>query len=239
MEPRLHRTATTALIAEIVGGDLAMGDLLPREVDLAGRFGVSRGVARECIRALEERGLVTVKHGRGATVAPPGGWDIFDSDVLAALLTGPAGAELIAESIECREILEVEAAALAAKRATAEDLRALADAYARMSASAGRARGNPAFEAELYEADVEFHRAIARAARNRPLSRMLEPIHRAIAAASRALVRSEDGSAIDLAGYQRILSAIAGRDPEAARAAMRDYLTALARSVRARHSAAA
>jgi GntR family transcriptional repressor for pyruvate dehydrogenase complex len=212
---------------------LAEGELLPREVDLAARFGVSRGVARESIRALEERGLVTVKHGRGATVAPSSSWDIFDSDVLGALLTGPAGAGLIAESIECREILEVEAAALAAERASADDLRAMADAYARMAASASRARRSAAFAEELYEADVEFHQTIARAARNRPLSHMLEPIHGAIAAASRALLRADDAPAADLAGYQRILSAIAGRDPEAARAAMRDYLAELSRSLRA------
>jgi DNA-binding FadR family transcriptional regulator len=99
-----------------------------------------------------------------------------------------------------------------------------------MAASAGRARQSAAFAEELYEADVEFHKTIARAARNRPLSHMLEPIHGAIAAASRALRADE---APDLAGYQRILSAIAGRDPEAARAAMRDYLTELSRSLRA------
>jgi DNA-binding FadR family transcriptional regulator len=226
---RLHRSSMTTLIAEITGGKLAEGELLPREVDLAARFGVSRGVARECIRALEERGLVTVKHGRGASVAPSAGWDIFDADVLGALLVGPAGAGLIAEAIECREILEVEAAALAAERASAEDLRALADAYARMAACAGRARRSPAFADELYEADVAFHQAIARAARNRPLGHMLEPIHGAIAAASRALLETPDAPA----AYQHILSAIAGRDPEAARAAMRSYLTELSRSLRA------
>ena len=37
--------------------------MLPREVDLAAEFGVSRGVARECIRAMEERGLVLAFHG--------------------------------------------------------------------------------------------------------------------------------------------------------------------------------
>ena len=36
-----------------------------RETDIAGRFGVSRGVARECVRGLEERGLVFVKPGLG------------------------------------------------------------------------------------------------------------------------------------------------------------------------------
>ena len=58
------------LIADIVSGARPAGEMLPREVDLAAEFGVSRGVARECIRAMEERGLISVRHGAGATVSP-------------------------------------------------------------------------------------------------------------------------------------------------------------------------
>ena len=83
------------LIGDIVGGALPPGSALPREADLAARFGVSRGVARESLRGLEERGLVTVKHGRGATVNPDAQWDVFDPDVLAALLDGDQGAEIL------------------------------------------------------------------------------------------------------------------------------------------------
>ena len=74
------------LIADIVRGGLAPGAQLPRETDLAAQFGVSRGVARECVRGLEERGLVSVRHGRGATVNADERWDVFNPDVLAALL---------------------------------------------------------------------------------------------------------------------------------------------------------
>ena len=48
------------LIGDIASGALGPGEQLPRETDLAAQFGVSRGVARECIRGLEERGLVSV-----------------------------------------------------------------------------------------------------------------------------------------------------------------------------------
>src|ERR687890_1763262 len=115
---RLHRTLMRVLIGDIVGGGLEAGSQLPREADLATRFGVSRGVARESLRGLEERGLVTVKHGRGATVNPDDRWDVFDPDVLAALLDGAQGAEILTEYLECRRILEIEAAGLAAERAT-------------------------------------------------------------------------------------------------------------------------
>ena len=79
---RLHREIMPALIEDIVAGRRAAGELLPREVDLAAAFAVSRGVARECLRAMEERGLVSVRHGRGATVRPSEDWDVFDPDIL-------------------------------------------------------------------------------------------------------------------------------------------------------------
>ena len=134
------------LIADIVGGTLPAGAALPREADLASGFGVSRGVARECIRGLEERGLVTVKHGRGATVSEADRWDVFDPEVLGALLDCEQGADILGEYLECRRILEIEAAGLAAERATEGDLAALSDAFARMSAGAERVRANPAAE---------------------------------------------------------------------------------------------
>src|ERR671916_342577 len=143
---RLHRDAMRVLIGEITGGGLAQGDRLPREQDLAAQFGVSRGVARECIRSLEERGLITVKHGRGATVAPASQWDVFDPDVLSALMAGEHGIETLLEYIECRRILEVEAAGLAAERAGDEELAGLAEAFGEMIRAAERARVNPAAE---------------------------------------------------------------------------------------------
>ena len=46
------------LVSDIIGGALRPGTLLPGEHEIVELFGISRGVARECIRGLEERGLV-------------------------------------------------------------------------------------------------------------------------------------------------------------------------------------
>ena len=54
----------------IVSGRLAPGTRLPKETALTETYEISRGVARESMRALEERGLVTVKHG-GHTIVNP------------------------------------------------------------------------------------------------------------------------------------------------------------------------
>jgi DNA-binding FadR family transcriptional regulator len=212
------------LIADIASGALGPGDKLPREADLAAQFSVSRGVARECIRGLEERGLVDVKHGRGATVNPEQRWDVFDPDILAALLDSDQGAAILTEYLECRRILEIEAVGLAAERATEQDLASLSDAFSRMTTSAERAKGNPAAEDLYHEADIAFHRAVISATGNRALGNMTDPIHRALGAARRPLARPEHRIDRSLPEHRRILSAIASADAGEARAAMRDHL---------------
>jgi DNA-binding FadR family transcriptional regulator len=221
---RLHRGAMRVLVGEIVGGAIEPGKLLPRESDLADQFGVSRGVARECLRGLEERGLVEVRHGRGAIVAPPEDWDLFDPDVLAALLSGQRATQVLAEYLECRRILEVEAAGLAAERASPVAIQSLRGAMAEMRQTAERARSNPAAEALYHDADISFHRAIVRAAGNRALGRMTQPIHRALTATFSTLARPQVRFERGLPEHQRILDAIERKDPVAAREAMRDHL---------------
>jgi DNA-binding FadR family transcriptional regulator len=221
---RLHRQLMRVLVADIVTGVVRPGEMLPREADLAQQSGVSRGVAREAIRGLEERGLIAVKHGRGATVNADGSWDVFSPDVLAALLDSPRGTEVLREYLECRRILEIEAAGLAAERASAAALALLADAMAQMTTSAQRARSNPVAEDLYHEADIAFHRAVISATGNKALGRMTEPIHRALADARRPLARPQFRLARSLPEHKRILAAIAEGDADEARAAMRDHL---------------
>jgi DNA-binding FadR family transcriptional regulator len=155
------------LLADIAGGAPAPGGAALREADIAGHFGVSRGVARECVRGLEERGVVSVKPGRGATVNPQEDWAVLDPDVVRALLAAERDREFLGEYLECRRLLELEAVALAAERAGAEDLAALSDALALMGASARRAAFNPAAQDLCDEAEARFHRALIGATHNR------------------------------------------------------------------------
>jgi DNA-binding FadR family transcriptional regulator len=221
---RLHKEVMRVLIGEIVIGAYPPGENLPREADLAQQFKVSRGVARECVRGLEERGLVVVKHGSGAAVTPPAEWDTFDPDVLEALLQGAQGAAVLSDYLECRRILEVEAAGLAATRASDSEIAALSAAFDEMEASAQRARANRAAEDLYHEADIAFHRAVVRASGNRALGRITEPIHRALTPALRPLARPEHRFERGLPEHHRILSAIIARDSAEARAAMAEHL---------------
>jgi GntR family galactonate operon transcriptional repressor len=116
---------------------------------------------------------------------------------------------ILAEYIEARRVLDTIAAGLAAERATADDLTALADALARMSA-AGE-------DDERYQrATSDFHRALFAAGHNRALQSVL-------CAARRPLAPPERGCA----EHQRILVAVAQGDPEAARRAAGEHLDGL------------
>jgi GntR family transcriptional repressor for pyruvate dehydrogenase complex len=229
---RLHTGAMRVLIAEIASGRYPEGELLPRELDLAERFDVSRNVARECVRGLEERGLVSVRHGSGARVRPEHEWDRFDADVLAALLGGPRAAGVIGEYLECRRILEVEAAGLAAERAGEEEVERLAQAFERMRLMAEGARDNHAGEVLYREADVAFHRSVVEAAGNPVLGRMTEPIHRALSETFGALARPQMRFERGLPEHERILEAVRAGDPDRAREAMRAHLLTVERYLR-------
>lgn len=224
---RKHRNVMTLLIADVVSGVRPAGDMLPREIDLASEFDVSRGVARETIRAMEERGLISVKHGKGATINEPADWDVFDPDVLAATLDSERGSEVLAEYLECRRILEVEAAGMAAERAAKRDVANLAAAMERMEETAARPASQTA-EERFHEADIAFHQALIAATGNRALGGLVERIHSALLLARFPLARPDYREEIALPEHRRILEAVAAGDGPEARQAMTDHLDTIA-----------
>jgi DNA-binding FadR family transcriptional regulator len=226
--PQKREAIVERVIERVVDGVLEPGEALPREADLAREFGVSRGVAREAIRALQERGLVTVRHGLGQTVNDPQDWRVLHPDVLRALLTSDDAPALLADLLECRLIAEVEAAGLAAERATDSDVAALADRFAALSVTTAGSR--PSDRGAAAAAEREFHMQILWVARNRPLAQMLEPVHDAFAQARDALPTRKAARE----ERRRIVDAIGARDAGSARGAMRVHLEGVARSLRRR-----
>ncbi|MCW2951327.1 MAG: GntR domain protein [Conexibacter sp.] len=221
------------LIEQIVVGELSPGEMLPREVDLAESYGISRGVARETIRGLEERGLISVKHGRGATVTEPSHWDVLDPDVFAASLAGPRRADVLADQLEVQRLLEVEAAGLAARRRRDDDLAEVTGALDAMATAAPKAPDSPSAASRYDDAHLAFHQGIARASGNGALARLTAPLYRAMASAP-----SRPGTAADLRAelreHRRILAALDAGDGEAASGAMAAHLRAEVRRLRRR-----
>jgi GntR family transcriptional repressor for pyruvate dehydrogenase complex len=224
---RKHRDVMRMLTAEIVAGARRAGEMLPREVDLAEQFEVSRGVARETIRAMEERGLISVKHGKGATINGPEHWDVFDPEVLAATLDTKRSGDVLGEYLECRRILEIEAAGIAAERASKRDVKRIADALQRMEHTAS-GPPTPAAEERFHEADVAFHQALIAATGNRALGGLVERIQSALVVARFPLARPEYRQQRALPEHRRLYDAVAAQDPAAARQAMSDHLDTVA-----------
>lgn len=209
-----------SVIERIARGDWAPGDMLPREQDLAERFKISRGVARESIQALEDRGVVRVKHGRGSTIAPPAEWNLLDPVVLDGLLAAPGGRALGTEVLEARLAVEVELGAMAAQRAGEEDIAALSAALGRMAELGGRRRLLEEEVEELDAAERAFQRAFAAAAGNRLLGRTLVPLQGATPlGAAPPLTRTRTVDA-----YAAILDGLAAGDEDATRAAVREVV---------------
>src|SRR6266851_2445975 len=109
------------LTADIVSGKLAPGSRLPTEQEMIAATGVSRTVVREAVAALRAEGLVVPRQGVGAYV-PENARRPFriDSHGLSSL------SEVI-EVMELRTGIEIEAAGLAAERASAGQVRRIVE----------------------------------------------------------------------------------------------------------------
>ncbi|MGK4923267.1 FadR/GntR family transcriptional regulator [Bordetella hinzii] len=155
-ELNLTDRITEMLIEEITSGQYQLGEVLPPEQVIADRLGVSRTVLREAVSRLKADGIVTSKQGRGLTVMLN-----TRPSVLRMQAAEEGNVEQILRIVELRRGFEIEAAALAAQRRDRQDLddmRAALDKMATALDSADVITG--------VDADLSFHRAIARATRN-------------------------------------------------------------------------
>jgi len=207
----------------IVSGALAPGARVPKETALTEQYDISRGVARECLRGLEERGLVTVRHGSATTVNPREAWDLFDADVITAALGGAAAASLLGDYLECRRMIEIEAAALAAGRATPDDVGRLEGCLEAMEAAVAQRRARDQ-EREYHAADVAFHLALVQATGNDALVSLVRRIDGALLAARYPLARPAYRRTRAIPEHEAILDAVREGDAAAAREAMRAHL---------------
>ncbi len=209
--------------ALIFSGRLAPGDQLPSEKDLTEQFGLSRITVRDALRVLESEGLIEIRVGArgGAFVARPSTQRVSDS--LTTLLR--LRQITIQELIEARLVVEPHVASLAAKRATAGDIDAMAQAVT--NARAAREAGDPRFMPH----SIAFHLALAEAAKNQALlfavSSFRTPFHEALA----ALLPADDMAERAIADHQQILDAIKTRDGDRAQQVMHEHIAYFAKRV--------
>jgi DNA-binding FadR family transcriptional regulator len=186
---------------------------LPGERSLAERLGVSRSVVREAIQRLVQQGLLEIQHGNGVKMVQHLHRPLCES--LARLL--PEERERLRQLNELRLSLEPDAAALAAERRSAADLKNLQAIHARLLA---------ATEAEAaIHLDLAFHQAIAAASGNRIFQLVLDSLAE-LGLRSRLRSMSRVGTLPAVRQHAAILRAIESADAAAARRAMRAHVLA-------------
>jgi GntR family transcriptional repressor for pyruvate dehydrogenase complex len=154
---RLADTVASELEKRILEGSLKPGDVLPSERDLALELRVSRPSLREAIQKLVAKGLLATRHGCGTTVTDQ--LEAHFVDPWQAMLKGHP--MLHRDLLEFRQMLEGQAAYLAAERALDVDIQRLDTVYAALDAS----YDSNDMQACI-DADVAFHQAVAEAAHN-------------------------------------------------------------------------
>jgi GntR family transcriptional repressor for pyruvate dehydrogenase complex len=217
--PLRRRNLPTAIAdqlrSQIRKGVLEPGERLPGHRELAASFSVSVGSVREAISMLTSTGLVETRAGRGTFVADVATGVQLEASPLHVTPTLPVlDRRAVEELIEAREVLELQIAQLAARRATPEQIEELRRRVDTMDAAAANPNDYP-------DADVEFHLALAEAAGNRFLLHAMVDIRTLLkqdmALGAEAAIRRFGDLHMSVASHRELVAAIEAHDPERAR----------------------
>jgi DNA-binding FadR family transcriptional regulator len=219
--------ATDVLRHRILTGVYAAGDSLPGERELSEELGISRLTLRSAIAHLESEGLLRAVHGSGTRVLAyreTGGVDLL-SHLGQLALSGqiPGGLDVFAGLLELRRAVAIDAVALAAERASEEELRAMRDHIAKQKTLLGDPRA-------FMLADLGFARLIVRATRNLSFELLFNSVVRTATNTAGLELAFIANARTTLAIYERLLDRMERRDSARARATAERLLHRLDRS---------
>jgi GntR family transcriptional regulator, transcriptional repressor for pyruvate dehydrogenase complex len=211
----LPAQVASEIAAQIISGRIKPGDRLPTEPELASSFGVSRTVVREAIARLKSEGVVRSKQGAGVFVADgsPQPTLRIDRELLH-------DRSYFKSLFELRAMLEINTAGLAAERRDDASIAAISAALQNLRKVAG---SDPA----SFDADLDFHGAIAQATGNTFIAAFIRFISSQIResiAATRRHSDPEKSAKATYAEHTAIFDAIRAGDPTSAKRAMRIHL---------------
>ena len=198
-------------------GKLKPGMRLPPERQLAEMMGVSRSTVREMLKALTMLGLLEARQGSGTVVTQVAPEIAIQPSLFELALQHATFQELT----EIRFMLEPELAALAAERATDEDIAAMERACRQYDRYVDQE--NEYARSQLVRYSRIFHDIIAESAGNRIALEFLAKISSLLQKSREESARAH-GSSRSAADHRAILEAIRRKDPEAARKAMQIHL---------------
>lgn len=200
----------------IENGKLKRGDKLPSERDLVEQLGVSRASIREALRVLEIIGLIDCKQGEGNFIKRNFETGLFEPLSVMFMLNGGKPNEMF----ELRRVMEVETAALAAKRITDEELKELYNLIEQMDTSQS--------EEERSKIDKKFHYTIAYASRNFLIVNILNTVSSLmdsfIKNAREEILKKDNDKSVINNQHKEIYKTLAEHNPAEAARAMRKHM---------------
>ena len=213
---RLYEDIVQQFHALIHQGALKPGDRLPAERELSEQFQVSRSSVREALRALELQGLVVSKRGSGTFISA----ENLDAALalVAANLNGKTAA--LPDVFEMRHLMEPLIAALAARRATPEDVARLQEILTEQQWQIDSGETGVA-------ADTDFHFTLAAATHNSALVKVVSAIEDILQVSRDRSLQEPGRPQRSLASHCHILAMVERGDAAGARQAMNHHLTAV------------
>jgi DNA-binding FadR family transcriptional regulator len=197
-----YQLVASTIEKRIMDGIFKAGQQMPSELELARQLGVNRSTVREAIRVLEQNGLVFRKSARRLVISVPD-----QNDVAARVSQAMILHEITFQELwETMLPLEVQAAELAAARATEEDIALLEENLAATATCLEHER-------QLVALDIEFHVLVAKAARNRALLLAREPIGRLFYPAFYLVMSRLNAKDRLLSAHTEVVDGIRNRDP--------------------------
>ena len=209
---RLYETIVAQLGQLIQEGKLRPGDRLPPERELAARLQVSRASVREALRSLELQGLLSRRQGSGTFIVALG-----QEELLRAFARLTEEGQTLRDIFELRFLLEPPIAAMAARRATPQDI-------ARLEATLKEQEQQIRLGRSGVEADMAFHAALAEATHNQALLRLGATLMEVLAPSRDTHLQTPERSHLSLLSHRRILEAIQTGSTTQARKAMEEHI---------------
>jgi GntR family transcriptional repressor for pyruvate dehydrogenase complex len=212
---KLSEQIARQIVDVIVTNNLTPGTRLPVESELQTQLGIGKNTLREALRLLETWGVVEIKQGRngGPTVRSPRPEDLREALTVQLLFT----AATLDDVIEARCCVEPQSSMLAAERMSDDDVQLLRDSVDRMREQSD---SQTVFLAE----NQFFHSHIAAATGNVVMQAFIDTLKSVLDGTSRGIEYSPARRIAVAGAHERIVDAIAARDPQLAQQEMQAHL---------------
>ncbi len=205
----LTQQVANHLGSAIIKGTYGTHNPVPSEAVICEQLEVSRSAAREAVKSLAAKGLITSRARQGIRILPESEWNLFDADVLRWIRDSTLSLDLLKEFTELRTAVEPVAASLAAQHQNMEKIAKISDALE------GMQRAESGFEDPL-KSDILFHVSILEASENRFMVQLGKIIDTTLRVSIRFTNMRSGVNVGDYHNHKKILDAIVNGDQASA-----------------------